>query len=76
MSSRISSSPSLRHPDKFDPPAVLTAGFFVYKYGKTPVFVTGKCRLKVKSAGGNLPGWRQNGGFSDMRIEGKGTRKL
>ena len=46
-----------------------------YKY-KTSAFVTGKCRLKVKSAGGTC----QDGGnmaydgvFSDMRIEEKWT---
>ena len=34
-------------------------------------FVTGKCRLKVKSAWGNL---RIDGVFSEMRIEKKGDK--
>ena len=44
MSSRM--SPRASHRRHFLPPA-----FFVYKF-KTSAFVTGKCHLKVKSAGG------------------------
>ena len=77
MYSRISSSPWQV------PPGVLTAGFFVFKYknvSRTSAFVTGKCRIKVKSAGGTCQDgvnmaskWRIDGVFSDMRIEKKGT---
>ena len=34
---------------------------------KRQPLLNGKCRLKVKSAG--KPGWRENGVFSDIRIE-------
>ena len=37
--------------EKTSSPGSLTADFFIYKY-KTSAFVTGKCRLKVKIAGG------------------------
>ena len=52
----------------------------VQNVSKTSAFVTGKCRLKVKSAGGTCQDdvnmaskWRIDGVFSDMRIEKKGT---
>ena len=60
VTSRISIV-TILFPHQFLPPA-----FFVYTY-KTSAFITGKCRLKVKSAGGtyqdggNNSIWHQNG---------------
>ena len=78
MSPRASQSspsytPSIRHPGTF-PRQFLPQAFFVHKY-KTPTFVTGKCRLKVKNAGGTYQDgvkWRIDGEFWNMRIEKKG----
>ena len=67
----MSSHISIRHPGKF-PRQFLPPAFFLYKH-KMSAFVTGKCRLKVKSAWGDLTGWHQNGVFSNMRIEKNGT---
>ena len=81
VASRISSSPSIRRLAS-SPGSFYRRVFFLhigpYKY-KTSAFVTGKCRLKVKSAGENCQDgvnmaskWRIDGVFWTCALKKRG----